>query len=200
MHVRITQAERRARSRRALLEAAARGLSRHGYGNLALEDVARDAGFTRGALYHQFRDKEDLAFAVIGWVEEEWRAHVDPLVAAEDDPVEALLALGRGHAVFCRRDIARVAMALRMEFSTSDHPIGRELERVSQGGAKRLARLINAGRRAGSIPAGPPARAVALALLGALEGGVIFLAREAPHDEQLAERIVAGVLGVAPPR
>ena len=36
---RQTQAERRARSRSALLEAAARGLSRYGYGHLRLEEV-----------------------------------------------------------------------------------------------------------------------------------------------------------------
>ena len=34
---RSTQAERSARTRSALLEAAARGLSRYGYGNLILE-------------------------------------------------------------------------------------------------------------------------------------------------------------------
>src|SRR3954454_10031808 len=44
-----TQAERSARSRSALLESAARGISRHGYGNLVLKDVAREAGYTRGA-------------------------------------------------------------------------------------------------------------------------------------------------------
>lgn len=49
----------------ALLESAARNLSRYGYGNLVLEQVAREAGYTRGALYHQFQDKEDLALAVI---------------------------------------------------------------------------------------------------------------------------------------
>jgi len=58
------QAERSARSRGTLLEAAARGLSRYGYGNLNLERVASEAGYTRGALYHQFRDKQDLALAV----------------------------------------------------------------------------------------------------------------------------------------
>src|SRR5213082_1901924 len=75
MHVR-TQAERSARSRSALLESAARGLSRYGYGNLVLEEVAREAGYTRGALYHQFRDKEDLALAVLRWADETWRREV----------------------------------------------------------------------------------------------------------------------------
>src|SRR5689334_199419 len=98
MHVsngteRRTQQERRARSREALLEAAARGLSRRGYGNLVLADVAREAGYTRGALYHQFKGKEDLALAVMDWVDESWRAEVGELVAAEEDPVRALLTL-----------------------------------------------------------------------------------------------------------
>ena len=84
MHVRMSQAERREQSRSALLESAARGLSRYGYGKLRLEDVAHDAGYTRGALYHQFKDKEDLALAVVDWVGESWIREVgDP---ARDEP------------------------------------------------------------------------------------------------------------------
>jgi AcrR family transcriptional regulator len=195
-HERSSQAERRSRSRGALLESAARGLSRHGYGNLVLEDVARDAGYSRGALYHQFKDKEDLALAVIEWVNENWMREVGEPAARQADPIAELLALARGHAVFCRRDIARVVMALRMEFAGRDHPVGRETERIWETGVKRCVKLINAGRKAGSIPQGPPARAVALALLGALEGAVIALAGHAPHDELLAARAVAGVLGI----
>jgi hypothetical protein len=37
---------------------------------------------------------------------------------------------------------------------------------------------------------------VALAVVGALEGTVIQLAGQAPHDEALAARAVAGVLGL----
>jgi AcrR family transcriptional regulator len=193
---RRTQAQRRARSRSALLESAARDLSRYGYGNLVLEHVAREAGYTRGALYHQFRDKEELALAVIQWVTENWMREVGDPARQEPDPVAELIALARGHAVFCRRDIARVVMALRVEFSGQDHPVGREIARVSETGVRRVARLVTAGRRDGSIPSGPPARTVARAALGALEGAVIELAGEAPHDELLAARAVAGVLGL----
>jgi AcrR family transcriptional regulator len=197
MHVR-TQAERSALSRSALLEAAARGLSRYGYGNLVLEQVAREAGYTRGALYHQFKDKEDLALAVLQWVDESWRREVGELVDKESDPAAALIALARGHAIYCRRDVARVAMALRMEFSSQDHPVGREVERISETLVTRCTRLINAGRKDGSIPPGPPARVVARAFAGALEGTVIALAGQAPHDEVLAARAAAGVLGLEP--
>ena len=195
---RSTQADRSARTRSALLESAARGLSRYGYGNLVLEQVASDAGYTRGALYHQFKDKQDLAMAVIEWADETWREEVGRLGEQERDPVAALIAMARGHAVLCRRDVARVAIALRLEFSGQDHPIGHKLQRVSEGLVKRCTRLINAGRRTGSIPPGPPARAVALAYVGALEGTVIALAGQAPHDELLAARAAAGVLGLDP--
>ena len=163
MHVRTsrsTQAERSARTRSALLESAARGLSRYGYGNLVLEQVARDAGYTRGALYHQFKDKEDLALAVIEWVDENWRREVGEPAEQEPDPVAELIALARGHAVFCRRDVARVVMALRVEFSGQDHPVGRELERISE--ARRQARRPPDRRRAQETgrfhPARPPGR------------------------------------------
>jgi AcrR family transcriptional regulator len=193
---RATQADRRARSRNALLESAARGLSRYGYRNLVLEQVARDAGYTRGALYHQFKDKQELTLAVIEWILETWRQEVGPLVEQESEPVAALLALARGHAVFCRRDIARVAVALRLEFSGQDHVIGRAVEEAYELLVKRCIRLINAGRKAGTIPPGPPTKAVALAFLGAFEGTVIALAGQVPHDERLAARAAAGVLGL----
>jgi AcrR family transcriptional regulator len=193
---RQTQAERRARSRSALLEAAARGLSRYGYGHLRLEEVAREAGYTRGALYHQFKDKADLALAVIDWVDENWMAEVGEPAKREPDPVSELMALARGHAVFCRRDVARVVMALRVEFSGNDHPVGREIQRIYETGIKRVARLVTAGRRDGSIPPGPPAGTVAQAFMGALEGTVIAVAGQVPYDAELAARATAGVLGL----
>jgi AcrR family transcriptional regulator len=190
------QAERSARTRGALLESAARGLSRYGYGNLVLERVASDAGYTRGALYHQFKDKQDLTLAVIDWVDQTWTQEVGRLVERQSDPVVALIVLARGHAVYCRRDVARFAMALRLEFSGQDHPVGDHLERATGTLIERCARLIAAGRRAGTIPPGPPARVVALAFIGALEGAVIELAGHAPHDELLAARVAAGALGL----
>jgi len=191
-----SQEERRARTRNALLESAARGLSRYGYGNLKLEEVAREAGYTRGALYHQFADKEDLVLAVLAWVNETWKEEAALLVEPGLDAAAELLALARAHAVYCRRDVARFALALRLEFSGQDHPVAREVERISETMVRRCTRLIKAGRSDGSIPSGPPARTTALALVGALEGSVIGVAGRAPHDEELATRAVAGVLAL----
>ena len=195
---RATQAERRERTRVALLRAAARGLSRDGYNNLTLERVASDAGYTRGALYHLFANKEDLALAVVAWVSGDWQAEVGGLAEREDDPLDALLALARGHAVYCRRDVARVRMALVVEFTGRDHPVRTALDEATAGLVARFAKLVTAARRNGSVPAGPPAQAIATGLAGALEGLVIQLSGQAPHDAVLAERLVRGLLGLPP--
>lgn len=193
-----TQADRRARTRSALLEAAARGLSKYGYANLALERVASEAGYTRGALYHLFANKEDLALAVVKWVEETWNAEVGDLAAEQAEPVDALLAMARGHAIYCRRDVADVMMTLRVEFTGQDHPIGQALTEIIDQLAADCAGLIAAGRLSGAIPAGPPPREMAAAYLGVLEAVGSQLAGQAPYDIELVERAVRGLLALPP--
>lgn len=193
---RRTQADRRAQTRTALLEAAARGLSRHGYANLVLERVASEAGYSRGALYHLFTSKEDLALAVVEWVEKTWYEQMGPLMAGTHDPLAALVAVVRGHAVYCRRDVARVMMTLRVEFSDQDHPVGRAVAEAVRRVVRDCTTLISLARKQGAIPPGPPPRVLAVAVIGAVEGLVIGLAGKAPYDEVLAEKTVRGLLGV----
>ena len=194
---RLTQAGRRARSRAALLEATARQISRAGYGSLNLEAVAAEAGYTRGALYHQFAGKEALALATVAWVRETWWEEVGAVFDEPRPPHEALVELARRHAVYCRRDIAGVMAALRVEFAAREHPIGSAVREVAVELVGRLARLIEAGRAQGSIPPGPSARTLAAASLSAIEGAVIALAGNPRDDEEVAERVARGLLGVA---
>jgi AcrR family transcriptional regulator len=195
---RRTQADRRTAARSALLEAAARGFSTYGYASVSLERVAHEAGYTRGALYHQFANKEQLALAVVQWIDETWQAEVGSLAADQSDPVEALLAIARGHAVYCRRDIARVMLTLRVEFAGRDHPVGRSIAEIVGRLITDCAALIKAARATGALPPGPPARKVAAAYAAALEAVVIELAGQAPYDVELAERAARGLLGLPP--
>ena len=191
---RRTQADRRAETRGALLQAAARGLSRSGYGNLVLADVAAEAGYTRGALYHLFEDKEALALAVVEWVWETWKEQVGSLADAGDDPYDTLITLARGHVAYCRGGQGGVMMSLRVEFSERDHPVGRAVWEIAASLRTRVEQLIRRGRRSGSIPPGPPAKDLAAAYLSAVEGLAIGVAGRTRHDDDLAERMVKGLL------
>jgi AcrR family transcriptional regulator len=152
--------------------------------------------FVPGSLYYRFKDNQPLVLAVLDLLEETWSQEVASIVDRESDPVAALMALAHGHAIFCRQDLARVTMALRLDFAAQDDPVARRLERISEGLVQRCSRLITAARRMGSVPEGPPTQAVGLAFIGAIEGAVIELTGQAPHDEALAARAAAGVLGL----
>ena len=74
-------------TRRALLDTARRLFTRDGFQGTRTEEVAEQAGLTRGALYHHFRDKEDLFRAVHEEVVAEvapllWRRSSDPSTSA----------------------------------------------------------------------------------------------------------------------
>ena len=55
---------KRARTRAALIAAAARLVARQGFERTSLEDVAAEAGMTRGAIYGNFKNREALFLAV----------------------------------------------------------------------------------------------------------------------------------------
>ena len=60
----LTPERRRQLTRDALLDAAAQVFARRGFNGASLDEIAETAGFTRGAIYKHFADKEDLLFAV----------------------------------------------------------------------------------------------------------------------------------------
>ncbi|MGZ4174131.1 MAG: TetR/AcrR family transcriptional regulator [Solirubrobacteraceae bacterium] len=59
------RSERRARTRVQLLAAAARVYARRGFDRATLDEVAEEAGFTKGAVYDHFGSKENLLVALL---------------------------------------------------------------------------------------------------------------------------------------
>jgi AcrR family transcriptional regulator len=61
---RLTNQERLALTRERLLAAAATVFARRGYHAASVEEVASEAGYSTGAVYHHFKGKEDLFLAL----------------------------------------------------------------------------------------------------------------------------------------
>ena len=55
---------KRARTRQTLIEAAATLIREKGFANVSMEDVAARAGVSRGSIYGNFRDRDELIAAV----------------------------------------------------------------------------------------------------------------------------------------
>ena len=62
---RLSRDEKKARTRRELLDAAGRVFLRRSFFAASLDEVAEEAGFSKGAVYSNFTDKEDLLLALV---------------------------------------------------------------------------------------------------------------------------------------
>ena len=90
---RPTRAERSARTRVDLLAAAERRFFVHGYHGTTLDDIADDAGYTKGAVYSTFKSKAGLFLALFDQVMERRLAELRELLAAHDDDAARFRAL-----------------------------------------------------------------------------------------------------------
>jgi len=61
----LTPERRRELTRNTLIDAAADVFTKRGFHAASLEEIAETAGFTRGAIYKNFENKEELFYAVI---------------------------------------------------------------------------------------------------------------------------------------
>src|SRR5882724_10980094 len=87
----MTKQDLRSEATRRQLVTAARALfGARGYAGVGTEEIVRAAGVTRGALYHQFRDKADLFAAVAEQVEAEIAERIASTTGVEAEPVDAL--------------------------------------------------------------------------------------------------------------
>ena len=87
--LRVRQAEA---TRSLLIEVARKNFTEHGYGPTSIDDIIRQAGVARGALYHHFPGKEALFRAVYETVEGEVVARVMEAAASQASPWDAVRA------------------------------------------------------------------------------------------------------------
>ncbi|WP_277678981.1 TetR/AcrR family transcriptional regulator [Gracilibacillus dipsosauri] len=74
-----------------LLKIARSLFTEKGFANVALEEIVKEAGLTRGALYHHFKNKHGLFLAVFEAVQREVGEKVEEEAAKSSDMWEQLL-------------------------------------------------------------------------------------------------------------
>ncbi|WP_242660816.1 TetR/AcrR family transcriptional regulator [Mycobacterium alsense] len=186
---RRTQAERAAETRDALIAAARPLFASPGFADVSMEAIVRDAGVTRGALYHHFADKTELFAAVFEQVEGEMATRMGEAIAAsgETDPVE-IMRLGSAFWLDACADpeVRRIVLM--------DAPAVLGWERWTEIGQRYniglVKGLIAGAIESGSIPS-QPVEATALTLLGALREATLYIARA---DDRRQAREDAGAV------
>jgi AcrR family transcriptional regulator len=191
--MRLTRAEQQQRTREEILAAAQRLFVEQGFHATSVDEIARAAGYTKGAVYSNFDAKEDLFFAV-------YEARVEAAIAsfqdASDDAREFILSMTSDTGTRRGRDDRWLATffefwahvvrrpALRARFATIH-------ARVQEPFEAALDRL--AAERGVQLPAAP--RPLAVAMM-AMSSGLALERLVQPEvvDDQLGVRISELVL------
>ncbi|HJQ05216.1 MAG TPA: TetR/AcrR family transcriptional regulator [Nocardioides sp.] len=185
MEIKRTQAERSAATRAALVSAARALVAEHGYAALSTDQIAKAAGVTRGALYHQFDGKEELFAAVFEQVESEIAERIDAFIeAAAPTDVESTLRanIDAWLATCAEPDFHRIALI--------EAPAVLGWERWREVGLRygvglvesALSSLIEAG-----LVADRPVRPLAHVLVGALDEAALYCAQAEDRARATAE-------------
>lgn len=194
--------ERALRTRALIIERAAEAFERQGYEGASLNEIIRTTGLTKGAFYHHFDSKDDLAYAVFRAKQTELAGRIREAVQDQPDALEALRQMLRHRARLLVTEPAlgcflRLASELGVrfgpgsEFSASyEVPVGIMTNLVQQGQQQGVIRPELDPRAAGE--------AIVAAMLGTDE-----LAKVVSGGRDLARRTEAwlGVMiaGLAAP-
>jgi AcrR family transcriptional regulator len=186
---RRTQEERTAATRGALVAAARERFAARGFAAVGTTEIARAAGVTRGALYHQFAGKQALFAAVAEEVEADVTRRLAELVAASGatDPAAALRAAAVAWLDACEEPEVRQVLLL-------DAPVvlGWEGFRdlAQEYGLGLTEALLRAAVEAGQLRP-LPLRATAHVVLGALQEAALVVTAEPERREEVAEVLLA---------
>jgi len=82
---RLTRAQRQEQTRAELLDAAKARFLKHGYASTSLEDIADDAGYSKGAVYSNFGSKPMLCREVLEAIHREKFAEMSELAMTDAD-------------------------------------------------------------------------------------------------------------------
>jgi AcrR family transcriptional regulator len=157
-------------SRELLLEAAARVFGRQGYRGASIDQIAAEAGFSKGALYWNFASKEDLFFALLDQTDERLRALLAMVAAAPSErDVSADLSRGMTTVLDEQRDLVLLfheysALAVR------DPELASRYAKRNAGLRSEMATVIANRQKARGVTMAVPAEHIATAVIALIDG------------------------------
>lgn len=142
---RLTPERRRELTRAALVQSAAEIFAERGFHAASLEEIAQAAGFTRGAIYSNFQDKEELLLAVLDhFSERQLAAFAGVLEESETSTSEERLeAAAAQWSNTINRDRTMLLLSLELRLYALRNPaFGRRLADLHHRQEERIAALV----------------------------------------------------------
>ncbi len=162
------------KTRAEILHAAYKEISAQGFQRASIENILSDVGVTKGALYHHFKNKYELGYAVVdelimAEITERW---ITPLQDAEK-PLDALIHVVRsardcvcGDKIFCGCPLNN----LSQEMSLIDEGFRLRLNRIYESWCKCIGDALARGQKEGEIDPRLDVKQAGAFIVAALEG------------------------------
>jgi AcrR family transcriptional regulator len=166
---RLNREESQARTRNLLIEAARREIVKKGFAPASVRDIADAAGFSQGAFYSNFPDKEAILLELVQRHQSEERAKIEAALShAGGDAAKAMAGIEKWAATInSDPDLAVLAIELQLQalrspsFAQGYNDLNRKHRRALGTLVTKLFELL--GRKA---PADPVEIATGLIALG----------------------------------
>jgi AcrR family transcriptional regulator len=100
----LSRKEKQARTRAKLLRSAGTLFCRHGLEQTSVDEIAQDAGYTKGAFYSNFKSKEELFLAMLDEKFGEEIERIERALGTDETPDEAARHAGEDLMRFMRSD------------------------------------------------------------------------------------------------
>ncbi len=189
----MSQTDLQRDARAKLLDAALREIRVRGYAATTVDDLCRAAGVTKGAFFHHFKSKQDLAVAAA----EHWSETTGALFAAAPyhalpDPRDRVLAYIDFRAALLEGDVAAFSclVGTMAQETYRTHPaIAASCEASIWGHARTLEADIAAAMERTGAGDGWTARSLALHTQAVLQGA--FILAKCQGGPEVARDVVA---------
>jgi AcrR family transcriptional regulator len=99
-----TRKEKQAETRSKLMSSASKLFCRHGLEQASVDEIAHDAGYTKGAFYSNFKSKEELFLAMLDEKFAEELERIESALRTDETPDEAARHAGEDLMRFLRSD------------------------------------------------------------------------------------------------
>jgi TetR/AcrR family transcriptional regulator, transcriptional repressor for nem operon len=178
-----------------ILDAAERLVQERGFNGFSYADVARELGVTKAALHYHFASKAELGDALIDRYAARFFEALAKVDVEKTDAGDKLRAYAQLYTDVFRDDRMCLCGMLAADYTTLPDPMRERVVRFFDDNELWLARVLEAGRKAGTIRFTGPARSVARTLIGGLEGAMLVARpyRDLKRFRDAAELLIAGL-------
>ncbi|WP_183560736.1 TetR/AcrR family transcriptional regulator [Mucilaginibacter sp. SP1R1] len=165
------------RTRQFIVETTAGIFNKKGYAGTSLSDLTEATGLTKGSIYGNFKNKEEVAVAVFDYNSSKVRRQIVQLIQKAPTYHEKLLVYARVYHSFTAATFPEGGCPILNTAIDADdtNPILKEkAAAVIIRWKKSIEELINGGIAAGEFKTGIDTARIALSLIALIEGGIMI--------------------------